>query len=174
MKVARILKIAVIVEWVVGFIIGILAGTSGGSFSFLSSLYPWAVVFITGILQYAIAELLDNMIMIRNRTDEQLSKLTDMVYQMAKLFGLEQPLSGIPDSQTTTADSQSSEYGARNSGKGETGSVKTDSGPAKKSRGYRIADMHTVPPNCIVCPACGQVQRSNRDSCSKCGVIFIH
>lgn len=91
MKVARILKVIAIVEWVLGFIFGILSGIGGsyiylysysGGFNFLSMLLIWFTFFAMGMLQYGFAELLEHVAMMRQRTEEQLYYLTGAVQHL--------------------------------------------------------------------------------------------
>lgn len=89
MKIAKALKVIVIIEWVLGFIYGIAAGTMfgytgylGSGFNFWSMLGGWLIVFIMGMFQYGFAELIEHVAKLRQRTDEQLYYLTAAVQRV--------------------------------------------------------------------------------------------
>lgn len=90
MKVARILKTIVVIEWVLGFIYGIIAGANiglyseygGNAFNFWVALQTWIVIFIAGMFQYGFAELLEEVALLREKTDQQLYHLTGTVQHL--------------------------------------------------------------------------------------------
>ena len=112
MKVAKILKATAIVEWVLGFILGILSGIAGGGyslysfsspdystgFSIIPTLFIWVIFFIMGMSQYGFAELLEQVAIMRHRTEEQLFYLTGAV-QHLEAARPNAPVTGNPVNQ---------------------------------------------------------------------------
>lgn len=91
MKIARILKVVVVIEWVLGFILGIITGVSGlaysfeyyeSGFNFWEMLFVWFIIFVSGMFQYGFAELLEHVDALRQRTDGQLYYLTAAVQRV--------------------------------------------------------------------------------------------
>lgn len=91
MKIAKALKVIVIIEWVLGFIYGIIVGSIGTyglysdyglGFNFMSMLTAWVLVFIMGMFQYGFAELIEDVAILRQRTDEQLQYLIGAVQRV--------------------------------------------------------------------------------------------
>lgn len=91
MKVAKIIKVIAVIEWVLGFIFGILSGIGGGylylysyssGFNILPMLFMWFIFFVMGMVQYGFAELLEHVAMMRQRTEEQLYYLTGAVQHL--------------------------------------------------------------------------------------------
>lgn len=74
--VAQVLKIIVVIEWFIGFIVGIVVADGDTSIMF----YVWISAFLLGIFQYAFAELLKNITTMRERTEEQFDFLIDEVF----------------------------------------------------------------------------------------------